>query len=102
MYYSVSRLMYKFSWKQLETAKTYIHENSKRMKKATLVEEGIEESQKDDAFSRQICAECGESWCPTTKYCGKCSGNLSEQEDVEEAANQELVERIKQLEAQMG
>lgn len=103
MYYSVARMMYKYSWKELETAKTYVHENSERMKKQTLVEEGIEEDEKEESFSRQICAECGESWCPTTKYCGKCSKELEQQnEDSGDMTNKELLQRINELESKVA
>lgn len=100
MSYSVARMVYKYGWKQMSTAETYVHENKNRMKNAKLEEEGLKSKDENTDFDRQICESCGETWCPTKKYCGKCSSELEDQEeeDMSEMSNEKLVEKIERLE----
>lgn len=78
--WEIDRLMYWHGWSDMKSAKSYIHEDEDRMRKARLAEEGIDEEENgDSSMDRQECGRCGEKWPPTQKYCGQCSLALDQE-----------------------
>jgi integrase/recombinase XerD len=93
--WEIDRLMYWHGWNDMKSAKSYIHEDEDRMRKARLAEEGINKDENEgDSMDMKECGRCREKWPPTQKYCGTCSLALDKDAATEVDKVSEAGEKI--------
>ncbi|WP_347721000.1 tyrosine-type recombinase/integrase [Candidatus Nanohalovita haloferacivicina] len=84
--WGVSRMMYWYAWKKPDRAKTYCHEDNKRMTEAILKDKGIKtEDNSNNSMQMQECPRCEEKRPANAEYCPKCSLPLDSETAMRDA-----------------
>ena len=79
-------MMYWYAWKKPDRAKTYCHEDNKRMTEAILKDKGIKtEDNAKNSMQMHECLRCEEKRPANAEYCPKCSLSLDSETAMRDA-----------------
>ncbi|MFB6175042.1 MAG: tyrosine-type recombinase/integrase, partial [Candidatus Nanohalobium sp.] len=95
--WGIQRMLFWYAWKKPDRAKTYCHENEKRMRKAILADKGITpEDQENSTMQLKTCPRCEKERSTDADYCPRCSLPLDTEKAMKDSklkqAGQFLVE----------
>lgn len=96
--WGIQRMLFWYAWKKPDRAKTYCHENEKRMRKAILADKGITPEEEDGEGTMQMkkCPRCEKERSTGADYCPRCSLPLDTKKAMKDSklkrAGQFLVE----------
>lgn len=72
--WGIQRMLFWYVWKKPDRAKTYCHENEKRMRKAILADKGITpEKEENSTMQMKTCPRCEKERSTDADYCPRCS-----------------------------